>query len=95
MPNKKSKGKRAKTRKKISKAKKLTINDLLREFSIGQKVAICINASMHKGMPFRRFHGLAAEIIGKQGNCYVCEFYDGNKLKRIITHAAHLKPLKP
>ncbi len=86
-----SKGLRRGTRKSLQSYKRLKITDIIREFNIGDKVAMVINPSYHKGMPFRRFHGKVGEVIGKRGNAYIVKFKDGNKEKIQIVMPAHLK----
>ena len=90
----KSLGKHRRTREKFRRPKKLTINDYLREFDIGQYVAIKIQSNSRRGQPFRRFHGRTGKIIGKKGKSYIVEINDGKKLKQIISAPEHIKPVK-
>ena len=89
----KSHGPRRRTREKFRRTRKASINEFLRQFSIGDKVVICINSSSSSGMPFRRFQGLCGEITGKRGNAYLLEIKDGDKLKEIIAKPEHLKKI--
>jgi large subunit ribosomal protein L21e len=92
MASKKAKGKRAKTRRLFKrKTSKPTVNTLLQEFNVGDKVVIKVNPSIHSGMPFRRFHGKTGVVKRLQGKCYVVEVMDGNLKKNVIVGAAHLK----
>lgn len=59
----------------------------------GDRVAIIIDPSFHKGMPHRRYHGLTGVIVGRRGRAYVVKVNVGNKEKVVITYAAHLRPL--
>ena len=95
MSNKKPIGKRARTRYKYSRGvrDKTTINDILKPLKVDDVVGIKVNSSFHKGMPFRRTHGLTGKVIAFQGNAPVVEFYDMNKKKQAIVHRAHLKKL--
>ena len=88
---KRSKGPRRDTRKLLQAYKRLKITDILKEFNIGDKAAIVINPSYHRGMPFRRFHGKVGTIVGKRGKAYIIKFKDGNKEKMQIVMPAHLK----
>jgi len=95
MTNKKPVGKRARTRYKYSRGvrDKTTINDIIKPIKVGDIVAIKVNSSFHKGMPFRRTHGITGKVIGIQGKVPVIEIYDGDKKKKIIVHRAHLKQI--
>ncbi|MCD6434614.1 MAG: 50S ribosomal protein L21e, partial [Candidatus Diapherotrites archaeon] len=66
----------------------------LAEIKLGKRVAIKIEPSIHKGMPFRRFHGLTGVVVGKQGEAYKVKIKDGKKEKELIVGAAHLKELE-
>ena len=69
-----SRGTRTKTRnllKKKARARGLSpINRALQTFDVGEKVNIIIDPSVHKGMPFSRFHGLTGVVIGERGKAY-------------------------
>ncbi len=67
---------------------------LLRQYAVGEKVAIVINPSVHKGMPHRRFHGKVGEVVEKRGRAYVVKVRDGGKEKFLTVRPEHLKPLK-
>ena len=69
----------------------LTVNRLLGNFEIGDKVVIKIHPSIQKGRPFPRFQGRIGTIIGKQGKAYIVELRDGNKMKKILSLPIHLK----
>ena len=89
----KSKGPRKRTREKFRRSIKTPINEFLKQFEIGDKVVIDINSSSAKGMPFKRFQGLAGEVIDKRGKAYLLEIKDGDKTKRIIANPEHLKKI--
>ena len=93
MTNKKPVGKRARTRYKYSRGvrDKTTINDIIKPVKVNDIVAIKVNSSFHKGLPFRRTHGLTGKIIKFQGNTPIVEIYDGNMKKNVIVNRAHLK----
>lgn len=89
----KSHGPRRRTREKFRKTKHVNVNQFLKKFSKGDKVAIKIESSSQKGMPFKRFQGLTGNIIGKRGRAYIVEIKDGNKIKKIIANPEHLKAI--
>jgi len=95
MTNKKPVGKRARTRYKYSRGirDKTTINDIIKPMKIGDIVGIKVNSSFHKGMPFRRTHGLTGKVVAFQGNTPMIEIYDMNKKKQVLVHRAHLKQI--
>ncbi|MDR2866566.1 MAG: 50S ribosomal protein L21e [Methanomassiliicoccaceae archaeon] len=90
-----SKGTRTKTRTLLCKkprARGLSpITRGFQEFAEGDKVNIIIDPSVHKGMPFSRFHGLTGEVVGQRGAAYEVNVYDGNKLKMVVARPEHLK----
>lgn len=89
---KKSKGFRARTRKKLKqKLARPTITKFLQEFDVGQNVIITLEPSSHKGMPFPRFKGSTGKVVGKRGKSYIVEIMDGRKIKKIISRPEHLK----
>lgn len=87
----KSHGARKGTRGKFRKVSRTTVNMFMRNFEINQKVALITDSASHKGMPFRRFHGLTGKIIGKRGNAYLIEIKDSNKKKMVIVNPEHLR----
>ena len=89
----KSRGQRRGTKSKYRKKKKTTVNQYLRKFKKGDKVAIKTDSSSQSGMPFRRFHGLTGEVVGKRGNAFIVQIKDGGKTKKIISNPEHLKKL--
>ncbi len=87
----KSRGPRRGTRKKYSKNRRVTVNQYLRKFKEGDKVALKTESASQGGMPFRRFHGLTGTVVGKRGKAYLVTIKDGKKLKKIISNPEHLK----
>ena len=89
-----SRGTRTKTRnllKKKARARGLSpITKGLQTFEEGEKVNIIIDPSVHKGMPFSRFHGLTGVIIGERGSAYEVRVKDGDKVKTVIARPEHL-----
>ena len=66
MANKAAKGIRSKTRHSF-KGQKLTVEKLLQEFNVGDKVVIKANGTYHSGLPDKRSVGQVAEVLGKVG----------------------------
>ena len=50
-------------RKNYRSRGKLSVVRYLQEFSIGDKVALTLEPSVHEGMYFRRFHGRIGTVI--------------------------------
>ncbi|WP_131160382.1 50S ribosomal protein L21e [Aeropyrum pernix] len=70
------------------------LSTYLREYRVGDKVAIIINPSFPDwGMPHRRFHGLTGTVVGRRGEAYEVEVYLGRKRKTLFVPPVHLKPL--
>ena len=89
-----SKGTRTKTRnvlKKRARARGLSpITKGFQTFESGEKVNIVIDPSVHKGMPFSRFHGLTGVVIGPRGAAYEVSVKSGNKTKMVVARPEHL-----
>jgi len=92
---KKSRGFRQSTRKKLGQkpSYRPAITKFLQEFNEGQGVVISLEPSSHKGMPFPRFKGKVGKVVGKRGNSYIVELFDGNKMKKVISRPEHLKAI--
>ena len=92
----KAKGPRAGTRRLLARKekRKLTVNDVMKQFDIGDYVAIKINPSVEKGRPHPRFYGRTGRIVDKRGMAYVVEVRDGGKMKKIIVRPEHLKAVQ-
>lgn len=65
-----------------------------KEFNLGDKVCLVAEPSYHNGMYFPRFHGRAAIVKGKRGNCYEVMIKDGSISKMLVVHPVHLKRLE-
>lgn len=89
MPNKKARGKRAKTRYTRT-LPKVTVNKQLQDIEIGQKVEIAIDYSVHSAMPARRYRGKSGIITAKRGRKFVIDVNQGNLPKLIIAGPEHL-----
>ncbi len=91
---KRSRGFFSKATKRLKAKERLTATRLIKDFKQGEKVIIDINTShqMHtQTIPSPRYRGRVGKIIEKRGSNYVVEIKDGGKLKKIISHPAHLK----
>ena len=66
----------------------------LREFAVGEKVSVRIEASDPHGQPHPRYQGRTCTVIGKVGRAYRVEFLDGGKRKELIATPIHLLPLR-
>ncbi|AFL65945.1 50S ribosomal protein L21e [Desulfurococcus amylolyticus] len=66
---------------------------VLREYKEGEKVHIVINPSVHKGMPYRRFHGKTSVVLGKRGKAYIVKVMMGDKEKILFVRPEHMRPL--
>jgi Ribosomal protein L21E len=90
-----SKGTRTKTRMLLSKkprARGLSpITMGMQHFENGEKVNIIIDPSVHKGMPFSRFHGLTGVVTGQRGDAFEVSVRAGNKLKIVVARPEHLR----
>jgi large subunit ribosomal protein L21e len=91
----KSKGFRKKTRsllrKKPREHGKLGLSRLLHGYEPGDKVVIKIDASVHKGMPHRRYHGRVGIIVSKRGRSYEVNVTQGDAVKDIIVRPEHIR----
>lgn len=68
------------------------IGALLREYNQGDKVAIKIDSSIHKGMPHPRYQGKIGVISEKRGRAYVINLMEGKKVRTLIARPEHIKP---
>lgn len=89
-----SKGPRSKTRNIMRKRPRdrglSPITKGMQDFEPGEKVNIVIDPSVHKGMPFSRFHGLTGTVVGKRGAAFEVAVKDGNKPKMVVARPEHL-----
>ena len=89
-----SKGTRTKTRTLLQKKPRARgLSPITRGFQCfedGERVNIIIDPSVHKGMPFSRFHGLTGVVIGQRGAAFEVSVKDGNKTKIVVARPEHL-----
>ena len=94
----KSRGPRRRSRHILRKSPrergKLPLSRLIREYEVGDKVAIIIDPAIHKGMPHRRYHGKIGTIGEKRGKAYVVNLKEGGKTRYLIVRPEHIRPHK-
>ena len=92
---KKSKGFRTRSRHKLPQKPSVrpAITKFLQEFKIGQSVALEMEPSSHKGMPYPKFKGAIGKVIARRGRSYIVEIPIGNSKKAIISRPEHLKAI--
>jgi large subunit ribosomal protein L21e len=78
--------------KKPRERGKTGLTKILHEYMPGEKVAVKIDPSVHKGMPHRRFQGKIGVIVQKKGRSYVVNVTQGEAEKEIIVRPEHLEP---
>ncbi|MDD4308619.1 MAG: 50S ribosomal protein L21e [Thermoplasmata archaeon] len=61
------------------------------QYEVGEKAAVVIDPSVHKGQPHVSFHGKTGTIVGKQGKAYMVHLGIGKHGKDIIVGPEHLK----
>jgi len=85
---------RRKTRHLFSKDKslrgKISISKSIAHFEIGEKVVLCVEPSVQKGLFHMRFYGKIGKVVGTRGRAYIVEIKDGSVVKKIITLPIHL-----
>lgn len=91
----KSKGFRTRSRHKLTQPPKVrpAITKFLQEFQVGQRVALEMEPSSHKGMPYPKFKGSVGKVIARRGRSYIVEINVGDSRKTIISRPEHLKSI--
>lgn len=91
MPNKKAKGKRAKTRRKLRrKGSKLTMAQLLKKPPVGARIQVNIDSSVHAGLPPKKYQGMIGKVLEHKKLCVEVEMENG---KSMAMHPVHLMVL--
>ncbi len=85
----KSRGTLSKRTKLLKAKRKITVNDHMKQFNIGDKVRIKI-APYFRGLPHPRYNDKVGIVKEKRGSSYVIEIKDGNKKKELITNPVHI-----
>lgn len=78
--------------KKLKRERKVTINDILKSFSVGDRVVISVKPEK-EGAPHLRYQGRVGIITEKRKRGYLVEIKDGNKVKNLLATAFHLRGL--
>jgi len=68
------------------------VTRFLREFAVGDRVIVRIEASDPHGQPHPRYQGRTCTVVAKSGRAYRIEFLDGGKRKELIATPIHLMP---
>jgi len=68
------------------------IRKVTQKFEQGDIVHVKIDPSVHRGMPFSRFHGFTGVVSDVRGRAYLVKVKDGGKEKTIIVSPEHLMP---
>ncbi len=63
-------------------------------FEAGEKAAIVIEPSIHKGQPDKRYHGLTGTVVETRGRAYVLAIKQGGLTKKVIAAPEHLRKLE-
>jgi len=66
------------------------VSRFYREFPLGSKVIVRLEPSSPHGQPHPRYQGRTCTVIGRVGNAYRLEFFDGRKRKELVSLAIHL-----
>jgi len=68
------------------------VSRFLREFAVGDRVVVRLEASDPHGQPHPRYQGRTCTVVAKSGRAYRIQFRDGGKLKELIANPIHLIP---
>jgi len=68
------------------------VSRFLREFAVGDRVVVRIEASDPHGQPHPRYQGRTCTVVAKSGRAYRIEFLDGGKRKELVANPIHLIP---
>ncbi len=91
MANKKAKGKRGKTRRKLKrKGPKLSVSSVLSRPSANSKVVVNIDSSVHAGMPPARYQGRFGIVKAIKRNSALVSVGRGKNEKTLVVHTSHL-----
>ena len=70
------------------------VTRFLREFAVGDRVIVRIEASDPHGQPHPRYQGRTCTVVAKSGRAYRVVFLDGGKRKELIANPIHLIPAR-
>ncbi len=63
-------------------------------FEPGEKAAIVIDPSVHKGQPNSRYHGLTGTVLERRGRGYILAIEQGSLTKKVIAAPEHLRKVQ-
>ena len=90
---KRSRGYLSKCSRRLKAHRRLTVNDFIKEFKVGDRVYIHPVPYYKRGqIPHKRFKGKVGKVVEVRGNAYVVEVKVGGKTFRPIILPMHLKP---
>ncbi len=93
---KSSKGSRSRTRGVLTKEARdrglPPITRFLREFDVGDRVIVRLEASESRGQPHPRYQGRVCVVVARVGRAYRVRFLDGGKKKELLARPIHLLP---
>ncbi|HZY92649.1 MAG TPA: 50S ribosomal protein L21e [Thermoplasmata archaeon] len=96
---KSSKGSRSHTRgvltKEVRERGMPPVTRFLKEFEVGDRVVVRLEASDPHGQPHPRYQGRTCIVLGRVGRAYRLSFLDGGKPKELIATAIHLLSAEP
>jgi len=69
------------------------VSRFLREFSVGDRVIVRIEASDPHGQPHPRYQGRVCTVVARSGRAYRIQFLDGGKRKELLATPIHLLPV--
>ena len=87
---KRSKGTLSKRSRRLKKEREFTVNDFLKEFREGERVALDIQP-YYRSLPHMRYDGKIGVVEGKRGKAYIVKIRDGNAYKKLVVLPIHLK----
>lgn len=82
---------RYKLRKNVRQRGKISLKNYFQRFNNGESVTLVPEPAIQSGMFFPRFQGKTGVVIGKQGECYRVQIYDGSLPKELLVHPVHLR----
>lgn len=85
---------RALFRKNVRSRGKFSLSRYFASFNPGDRVVLCGEPSIQKGLYHSRFHGKQGIVSAKRGRCYEILVQDGQKQKLLILHPVHLKKVE-
>ena len=79
-------------KKKNSEREPQSLEKLLHEFQLEDRVVINFDSSVHEGKPHIRYQGKVGIIEKKRGSAYIIRIKEGQKIRSLIIRLEHLMP---